>query len=248
MSTRTLFCDGLFAGYAGVPVVRNLSIHVESGEVVAMLGPNGAGKTTTLLTLSGILPALGGTLEAIGQPVKGGQAHRLARRGVAHVPEDRALFFGLTTYENLRLGRRNRSDDMDLVLEYFPTLRLRLSIKAGALSGGEQQMLALGRALCGGPKLLMVDEMSLGLSPLIAQQLTGVLRQIAKQTNVGVLLVEQHIGLALEIADRVYVLNHGSLVLESSGAALRRDPTPIKSSYLGGQDHMTARPAEAEHQ
>ena len=164
---------GLVAGYAGVAVVRDLSLRVDAGEVVALLGPNGAGKTTTLLTVSALLPPIAGEVVVLGEPVGARtRPHRLARRGVAHVPEDRALFSQLSVRENLVIGRARRQPvPLDQVLDYFPALEGLLDRQAGLLSGGEQQMLALARALVRRPRLLLVDEMSLGLAPVIVERL-----------------------------------------------------------------------------
>jgi branched-chain amino acid transport system ATP-binding protein len=216
-----------------VPVVRGLSLHVDDGEVVALLGPNGAGKTTTLLSASGLLPIIKGEIRTFGRSVRGRRPYHIARDGVAMVPEDRALFFSLTVRENLRLG--SRQGDQRKVFEYFPALEPLLDRRAGLLSGGEQQMLAVGRALLMEPKLLIVDEMSMGLAPVIVKSLIPVMRRIADEQGCGVLLVEQHVQLALEVAERAYVLAHGDLVLEGSAEELLRDRHVLESSYLGEQ-------------
>ena len=226
--------DDMSTGYNGVPVVRNLNLHVNEGEVVALLGPNGAGKTTTLLTTSALNPILGGDIRVMGNSVKGRRPHLIAREGLAHVPEDRSLFFQLTVRENLKLGAAKGSADLNQALGYFPALEKLMDRKAGLLSGGEQQMLAMARALTVKPKMLMVDEMSLGLAPIIVERLLPVLRRIADETGAGVLLVEQHVHLALEVADRAYVMNHGSMVLEGDAKHLAANRHLLESSYLGG--------------
>jgi branched-chain amino acid transport system ATP-binding protein len=229
--------DGVAAGYAGIPVVRGVDLHVGPGEVVALLGPNGAGKTTTLLSCSGIVKVLNGSITILGEPVHYGAPHRMARRGLGHVAEDRSLFFQLTVEENLRLGLRGVKGSQrrayNRALEMFPALAPLKQRRAGLLSGGEQQMLAVARALVAQPKVLMIDEMSLGLAPIIVERMLPLVRQIADETGAGVLLVEQHIHMALTVADRAYVMNHGEVVLEGSGPELvgRRDL--LEASYLG---------------
>lgn len=231
---RLLELADFSGGYDKVPVVRGLSLHVDAGEVVALLGPNGAGKTTTLCSISGLLPVLGGSVRVLGESPSTRRPQVTSRRGVAHVPEDKALFMSLTAKENLRLGGGGRGADLDRVLTYFPELARLLDRRAGLMSGGEQQMLALGRALAGSPKLLMVDEMSHGLAPIIVERLLPVLRRIAEDTGAGVLLVEQHVHMALEVADRAYLINHGVLVLEGAAAELADHPDLLEGAYLGG--------------
>src|SRR4051812_37990803 len=235
-----LALETLSAGYDGVPVVRDLSLHVAAGEVVALLGPNGAGKTTTLSTIAGLLPALAGRVALGGEDLAGVPTHKLARRGVSLVPEGRSLFFGLTVREHLRLAQAKGSLQEEQLLEMLPELRKCLDRKAGVLSGGEQQMLAVGRALVSAPRVLLVDEMSLGLAPVIVERLLPILRRVAEELGAAVLFVEQHVQLALEVADRAYVLSHGRLVLEGAAADLRGRRDLLRSSYLGEAAVATA--------
>jgi branched-chain amino acid transport system ATP-binding protein len=234
-SGHALTVRDLSAGYRGVPVVRELSLEVRPGEVVALLGPNGAGKTTTLETIAGLHRPISGTVELSGENIGGKPAYVLARRSLALVPEGRALFPGLTVREHLRLagGRGQRAAREEELLEMLPELRKCLGRKAGLLSGGEQQMLAVGRALVMRPRLLLVDEMSLGLAPVIVERLLPILRRAADELGSSVLFVEQHVALALEISDRAYVLTHGRIRLEGPAAELRERRELLAASYLG---------------
>jgi len=229
---------GMSAGYGGVAVVRELDLHVRPGEVVALLGPNGAGKTTTLLTISGLLKPLAGSVSINGHQVDTRSPYRNARLGLAHVAEDRSLFFQLTVEENLKLGLRGRgqSGALDHALELLPALKPLMGRRAGLLSGGEQQMLAMARALASRPKLLLVDEMSLGLAPIIVERLLPIVRDVASETGAGVLIVEQHVHMALEVVDRAYVMNRGRLSMQGTAAELKENQDLLLASYMGGDE------------
>jgi branched-chain amino acid transport system ATP-binding protein len=233
VSDSVLNVENVSAGYAGAEVIRHISITVGSGEVVALFGPNGAGKTTTLRVISGIIRPSRGTVSFGGADLAKQSPTVRARAGIAHVPEGRGIFFGLTVAEHFRLGYRGEHIDPAVVYEYFPALEPLKDRRAGLLSGGEQQMLAVGRALGRRPRLLLLDELSLGLAPLLVERLLPVVRAYAQESGCAVLLVEQHVQLATEIADRCYVLSHGDIVLHETGERLMRDPSLLVTSYVG---------------
>jgi branched-chain amino acid transport system ATP-binding protein len=226
--TALLDVRGLTVGYGDLPVVSGLDLRVEPGEVVALLGANGAGKSTTILALAGALPSKGEVLFD-GVPLKG-PLHRRARRGIGFIPEGRSVFMGLSAEKNLRLG----AGPFDAALELFPELRSLLGRRAGMLSGGEQQILGLARALAAEPKLLLVDELSLGLAPKIVARLLEAVRVAAADRGAGVLLVEQHARQALRVADRGYVMSRGRIELSGAGSELLGRIEAIESTYLHG--------------
>jgi branched-chain amino acid transport system ATP-binding protein len=245
--TPVLDIRQLSAGYQRSVVVRDINLVVGPGEVVALLGPNGAGKTTTLRAVSGLVRTFAGKVRLGEQDLSSATPTERAGRGIAHVPEDRGLFFGLTVAEHFRLGRRGEHVDADLAYTYFPALANLSNRRAGVLSGGEQQMLAMGRALARKPDLLLLDELSLGLAPVMVERLLPVLRAFADTTNCGVLLVEQHVQLALGVANRAYLMAHGEISDSYDAGELRRDRDLVRASYLGGGQRATPRPRTTEN-
>jgi ABC-type branched-subunit amino acid transport system ATPase component len=233
VSEPVLSIQQMSAGYGGAPVVRELDLEVRAGQVVTLLGPNGAGKSTTLRAVSRMLKTVAGSIRFNGEDVAGLSASALARRGAAHVPEGGGVFAGLTVGDHFKLSHRGERLDVRAAFEYFPALEDLRDRHAGLLSGGERQMLAIARALARRPKLLLVDELSLGLAPLIVEQLLPIVRQFADDTGAGVLLVEQHVHLALEVADHGYVLSHGELVTHAGAEALRENRQLLVAGYLG---------------
>jgi branched-chain amino acid transport system ATP-binding protein len=233
MTDRLLELERVAAGYDGSAVVRDIDLSVAPGEIVALLGPNGAGKTTLLRTISGIVRPLAGRGVVVGLDLGGVAPHRLARHGLVHVAEGRSVFAGLTVAEHFRLRSARSQIDADLAYRHFPELRELRDRKAGLLSGGEQQMLALGCAMARGPRLLMVDELSLGLAPAIVGRLLPVIRNFVKDAGVGLLMVEQHVAHALDIADRAIALSHGEIKLAGKAADLRDNSSILVESYLG---------------
>jgi ABC-type branched-subunit amino acid transport system ATPase component len=242
--TDVLALETLTAGYDEAAVIRDIDLAVRPGEVVALLGANGAGKTTTLRVVSGLVKPMTGRVLFNGDDLAKVSPSARARLGIAHVPEGRGLFFGLTVTEHLRVAPRGERLDEALAYEYFPKLAELKGRRAGLLSGGEQQMLAVARALARRPRLLLLDELSLGLAPVIVERLLPVVRTFASERECAVLLVEQHVHLALEVADRGYVLSHGQIVLQNDAAHLRANRQLLIASYLG--EHTQDPTAAAE--
>ena len=221
-----LEASGMSVGYGQIPVVKNLDLAVSSGEIVALLGANGAGKTTTLMALAGLLVPSKGVVKLHGRATRG-PLHLRSRAGLAYVPEQRGVFRNLTTMENLRLGR----GDPQAALALMPELRSLVDRRAGLLSGGEQQMLSLARALASRPAVLLCDELSLGLAPIIVDRLLVAIRAASRE-GVAVLLVEQHVRAALSIADRAYVLRRGAVVMSGTSEHVRARLVEVEASYL----------------
>jgi len=229
--------ENMHSYYGHIHALRGVSLTVEEGEVVTLIGSNGAGKTTTLRSIHGILPPREGKIVFAGEEIQGVPAHELIGRGIAQSPEGRKIFSRMTVLENLEMGAYHRSDgseirqDMDRVFDLFPRLKERTRQEAGTMSGGEQQMLAIGRALMSRPKLLLLDEPSMGLAPVLVERIFEIIREINKQ-GTTILLVEQNANVALEIATRGYVLETGAIVNSASAAELREDPS-VREAYLG---------------
>jgi branched-chain amino acid transport system ATP-binding protein len=229
--------EALRAGYGDVPVLHEVSLAVGEREVVALVGANGAGKTTTLRAISGLIAATGGEIRFAGERIDGRAPHDVVARGLLQVPEGRKIFPSLTVFDNLLLGgylpaaRARRAERLEQVLGLFPVLAERRRQAAGTLSGGEQQMLAIGRSLMGGPRLLMLDEPSLGLAPRMVDRIFEVILAIRHQ-GIPVLLVEQNVHRSLAIADRAYVLEHGVVALAGAGPDLAARPD-VRKAYLG---------------
>jgi branched-chain amino acid transport system ATP-binding protein len=234
-----LVVQNLQVNYGVITALQGISLQVHAGDIVTLIGANGAGKTTTLRTISGLLRARGGQIQYQGKTITNQPAHLLPRLGLAHVPEGRMVFANLTVQENLRMGgylirsKQALHEGYEYVYSLFPRLQERLSQLAGTLSGGEQQMLAIGRALMGRPKFLMLDEPSLGIAPLLVQKIFEKIVEINRQQGITILLVEQNANLALEVARYGYVLETGKILLEGPSAELRENPK-VKSAYLGG--------------
>jgi len=236
MSETMLRVENLVVRYGDIRAVKGISFHVQQGEILALVGANGAGKTTTLRALSGMLP-FEGSVDLQGRDLRGLTPDRILRLGLSHVPEGRGIFGGLTVMENLQLGawiqrdKAARTRDLDMVMDIFPRLRERATQLAGTLSGGEQQMLAVGRALMSEAKILILDEPSMGLAPKLVQEIFSVLRHL-NEKGTTILLVEQNANMALRLAHRACLLETGNLVLEGPASELLVNPR-VREAYLG---------------
>lgn len=236
--TPVLEVRGLMAAYGPTRVLKGIDLDIADGEIVTLLGANGAGKTTTLRALCQMMVSTEGSITLAGQRIDSRSTEQIAKLGVGHVPDGRGTFLGLTAEENLRLGAYARASragaeaDMERIYDYFPRLKERRQQQAGTLSGGEQQMLAIGRALMGKPRLLLLDEPSFGLAPLIVKDIFSIMRRINKEERVSILLVEQNAKLALDLADRAYLLETGRIVLSGPSDEIRRDDA-VRRAYLG---------------
>lgn len=235
--SKILVAEDLNVYYGAIHAVKDISFEVNEGEIVTLIGANGAGKTTTLQTVSGLLRSKTGKIEFCGENISRLPAHKIVERGMAQVPEGRRVFLQMTVKENLEMGAftedpRNIPDHMERVYEQFPRLKERHKQIAGTLSGGEQQMLAMGRALMSDPKLLMLDEPSMGLAPILVEQIFDIIKELHK-AGTTILLVEQNAQMALSVADRAYVLETGKITLTGTGEELARSEE-VKKAYLGG--------------
>jgi branched-chain amino acid transport system ATP-binding protein len=231
--TARFTCTALTGGRGAATAFRDVDLTIESGHVLTLLGPNGAGKTTLLLTLAGLLPARKGSVAVDGVALRNGRPALANRSGIVLVPDNRSLFATMSVAENLRVAARRQGPEPRDMLGIFPALEKRWDLRAGALSGGEQQMLAMARALIQQPKVLLVDELSMGLAPLVVEALFDAVRRIASEHGCAVVLVEQHVNLALGVADHVAVLNHGSVVLSADGDTVRAHPDQLEQAYFG---------------
>jgi branched-chain amino acid transport system ATP-binding protein len=229
--------DNVHSFYGHIQALRGISLTVDEGEVVTLIGSNGAGKTTTLRSIHGVLPPREGKIVFAGEEIQGLPAHDMISKGISQSPEGRKIFRRMTVRENLEMGAYHRNDnttireDMDWVFELFPRLNERIKQEAGTMSGGEQQMLAIGRAIMSRPKLLLLDEPSMGLAPVLVERIFQTIQEINQQ-GTTILLVEQNANVALEIATRGYVLETGSIVNSASAEKLREDPK-VREAYLG---------------
>ena len=230
--------ENLCVNYGAIKAVRDISFHVDKGEIVAIIGNNGAGKTSTMQALTGIVPAASGSIQLFDQELTKIKAHKVSELGMSLVPEGRGIYTRMTVMENLEMGAFNRKDkegikrDLDKVFDLFPVLGERRKQKGGSLSGGEQQMLAVGRAMMQNPKILLLDEPSLGLAPQVVESIFDVVKELNRSEGTPVLLVEQNVYLALEVSNRAYVLETGEIVLSDTSDALLNNEM-VQKAYLG---------------
>ena len=234
---QILKVDNINVYYGAIHAIKGVSFHVDRGEVVTLIGANGAGKSTTLQTISGLLRSRTGSVEFLGENISRLPPHKIVERGLAQVPEGRRIFLQMTVQENLEMGAYTRGgsgvdEDLEKVFAQFPRLKERRRQVAGTLSGGEQQMLAIGRALMSSPKLLMLDEPSMGLAPILVEQIFDIIRRL-HENGTTILLVEQNAQMALSVADRAYVMETGSISLSGTGKELA-ESDQVKKAYLGG--------------
>ena len=236
MENNMLKIDDIHVYYGAIHAIKGISFEVKEGEIVALIGANGAGKSTILKTVSGLMHPRSGNISFCGENIAHTDAYKLLRHGLAHVPEGRRIFLQMTVQENLEMGAFINKDvsqaDLDMVFNYFPRLKERRKQIAGTLSGGEQQMLAMSRALMSHPKLMMLDEPSMGLAPILVDQIFDIIKELHK-AGTTILLVEQNARKALQVADRAYVLETGSITLSGTGAELASSDA-VKKAYLGG--------------
>ena len=235
--SEILKVDNINVYYGAIHAIKDISFHVNEGEIVTLIGANGAGKSTTLQTISGLLHSRTGSVEFCGENISHVPAHKIVERGLAHVPEGRRIFLQMTVQENLEMGAFTQSnshlnEDLEMVYAQFSRLKERRKQIAGTLSGGEQQMLAMGRALMSHPKLLMLDEPSMGLAPILVEQIFDIIKDLHSK-GTTILLVEQNAQMALSVADRAYVLETGSVTLSGTGAELAASDA-VRQAYLGG--------------
>jgi branched-chain amino acid transport system ATP-binding protein len=237
MANTILKISGLQINYGGIQAVKGVDMQVQQGELVTLIGANGAGKTTTMKAITGLKPYSAGDIEYMGQSIRGVPAHELLRRGLAMVPEGRGIFARMTIVENMQMGAYLRTDadgirrDVDRMFGFFPRLKERAAQLAGTLSGGEQQMLAMARAIISKPKLLLLDEPSMGLSPIMVEKIFEVVREVSRE-GITVLLVEQNARLALQAAHRAYVMDSGLVTMSGDAGTMLDDPK-VRAAYLG---------------
>ena len=237
MATAMLKIKGLQVNYGGIQAVKGVDLEIAQGELVSLIGANGAGKTTTMKAITGLKPYSAGDIEYMGQSIKGVPAHELLKRGLAMVPEGRGIFARMSIIENMQMGAYLRTDnegikkDVERMFGFFPRLKERATQLAGTLSGGEQQMLAMARAVISKPKLLLLDEPSMGLSPIMVEKIFEVVREISKE-GITVMLVEQNARLALQAADRGYVMDSGMVTMSGDAKQMLHDPK-VRAAYLG---------------